>query len=52
VLEIVHDRTFSGADVFSVTVEVTVQTADQAQVDSLRKRLLDDGFAVSSASGC
>jgi len=52
VLEIVHDRTFSGADVFSVTVEVTVQTADQAQVDSLQKRLLDDGFAVSPASGC
>ena len=52
VLEIVHDRTFSGADVFSVTVDVTVQTADQAQVDSLRQRLLDDGFVVSSASGC
>jgi len=52
ILEIVHDRTFSGADVFSVTVEVTVQTADQAQVDSLQKRLLDDGFAVSPASGC
>jgi threonine dehydratase len=52
VLEIVHDRTFSGADVFSVTVEVTVQTADQAQVDALRKRLLDDGFVVSPASGC
>jgi threonine dehydratase len=52
VLEIVHDRTFSGADVFSVTVEVTVQTADQAQVDALRKHLLDDGFVVSPASGC
>ncbi len=52
VLEIVHDRTFSGADVFSVTVEVTVQTADQAQVDSLRERLLDDGFAVSPAPEC
>jgi hypothetical protein len=52
VLEIVHDRTFSGADVFSVTVDVTVQTADQAQVDSLRQHLLDDGFVVSSASGC
>lgn len=51
VLEIVHDRTFSGADVFSVTVDVTVQTADQAQVDALRKRLLDDGFVVSPASG-
>jgi len=52
VLEIVHDRTFSGADVFSVTVEVTVQTADHAQVDSLQKRLLDDGFAVAPAPGC
>ena len=51
VLEIVHDRTFSGADVFSVTVDVTVQTADQAQVDALRTRLLDDGFVVSPASG-
>lgn len=52
VLEILHDRTFSGADVFSVTVEVTVQTADQAQIDALRKRLLDDGFGVSPASQC
>jgi threonine dehydratase len=50
VLEIVHDRTFSGADVFSVTVEVTVQTADQAHVAALRARLLDDGFEVASAS--
>lgn len=51
VLEIVHDRTFSGADVFSVTVEVTVQTADRTQVGALRQRLLDDGFEVSAALG-
>ena len=46
VVEIVHDRTFSGADVFSVTVEVTVQTADHAQVASLRERLRGDGFEL------
>jgi len=52
VVEIVHDRTFSGADVFSVTVEVTVQTADHAQVASLRERLRGDGFELlPSAAG-
>jgi threonine dehydratase len=52
VLEIVHDRTFSGADVFSVTVEVTVQTADRAQVAALHERLLREGFEIVPAGGC
>jgi threonine dehydratase len=47
VLEVVHDRTFSGPDVFSVTVDVTVQTADRDHVAALRDRLLRDGFELS-----
>jgi len=47
VLEIVHDRTFSGPDVFSVTVDVTVQTADRAHVASLQKRLAEEGFVLT-----
>jgi threonine dehydratase len=52
VLEIVHDRTFSGADVFSVTVEVTVQTADRAAATALHERLLREGFDVAPATVC
>jgi len=48
ILEITHDRTFAGPDVFSVVVEVTVQTADHAHVATLRERLLLDGFAILS----
>ena len=45
VLEITHDRTFAGPDVFSVVVDVTVQTADHVHVAALRERLIHDGFA-------
>ena len=50
VKEIVHDRLFSGADIFSTTVEVTVETADRAHVNTLAKALRAEGFAVSAAS--
>lgn len=50
VKEIVHDRLFSGADIFSTTVEVTVETADRAHVNTLVERLRAEGFAVSAAS--
>ena len=48
VMEIVHDRSFSGPDVFSVMVIVTVETADRDQGIALRQRLSAAGFAVGS----
>ena len=50
VREIVHDRTFSGADVFSTGVEVTVETAGHDHVATLARALKADGFAVTSAT--
>ncbi|MFM8292560.1 MAG: pyridoxal-phosphate dependent enzyme, partial [Planctomycetia bacterium] len=46
VREIVHDRAFSGPDVFSTAVDVTVETADREHVAALAERLRADGFAV------
>jgi threonine dehydratase len=46
VREIVHDRAFSGPDVFSTAVEVTVETADREHVAALAERLRADGFTV------
>ncbi len=46
VREIVHDRAFSGPDVFSTAVEVTVETADRDHVVALSNRLRDEGFVV------
>ena len=46
VLEISHERTFAGPDVFSVVVGVTVQTSDHAHVAALRERLQRDGFTI------
>jgi threonine dehydratase len=48
VMEIVHDRSFSGPDVFSVMVIVTVETADRDQGIALRQRLSAAGFVVGS----
>ena len=50
VREIVHDRTFSGADVFSTGVEVTVETAGHDHVATLARALEAEGFAVTSAT--
>ncbi len=52
VLEINHDRAFSGPEVFSTTVEVTVETADQDHIDALNKQLHEAGFGVVPATGC
>jgi threonine dehydratase len=49
VREIVHDRAFSGADVFSTAVEVTVETAGHDHVAALAAALGADGFEVRSA---
>jgi len=46
VREIVHDRDFSGPDVFSASVTVTVDTADRDHVEALAARLEAEGFSV------
>ena len=46
VQEIVHDRAFSGPDVFVTSVEVTVETSDRDHVERLHKHLRTAGFAV------
>ena len=51
VQEIVHDRRFSGPDVFSTTVQVTVETADRGHVAALHERLRAEGFSVTPATG-
>jgi len=51
VREIVHDRAFSGADVFSTTVSVTVETADRDHVARLAAHLRSEGFAIASSTG-
>jgi threonine dehydratase len=51
VREIVHDRGFSGPDMFSTAVAVTVETADRDHIAALRERLLADGFAVAPSTG-
>ena len=44
VREIVHDRAFSGADVFSTGVEVTVETSGHDHVAALAAALHREGF--------
>jgi threonine dehydratase len=50
VQEIVHDRAFSGPDVFSTSVQVTVETADRDHVAALARRLEAEGFTVTPAT--
>jgi threonine dehydratase len=50
VQEIVHDRAFSGPDVFSTSVQVTVETADRDHVGALARRLEAEGFTVTPAT--
>jgi threonine dehydratase len=53
VQEIVHDRAFSGPDVFVTSVEVTVETSDRDHVVVLYDHLRTAGFVVvpSAAAG-
>ena len=44
--DISHDRAFSGPDVFSVRVMVTVQTSDHDQIVDLYQKLRAEGFSV------
>jgi threonine dehydratase len=46
VQEIVHDRAFSGPDVFVTSVEVTVETSDRDHVVALYDQLRAAGFSV------
>ena len=46
VQEIVHDRAFSGPDVFSTAVQVTVETADREHAEALFDRLRREGFVI------
>ena len=46
VQEIVHDRAFSGPDVFSTAVQVTVETADREHAEALFERLRTEGFTI------
>jgi threonine dehydratase len=46
VQEIVHDRAFSGPDVFVTSVEVTVETSDRDHVVALYEGLRAAGFSV------
>ncbi|MFO0424346.1 MAG: hypothetical protein ACK52C_11900 [Planctomycetia bacterium] len=41
-----HYREFSGPDVLSTSVQVTVETADRDHVAALARRLEAEGFAV------
>ncbi|MDA1040178.1 MAG: threonine ammonia-lyase [Planctomycetota bacterium] len=45
--EIRHERAFSGADVFTTTVEVTVETADREHIAALRDRLAAANFVIA-----
>lgn len=47
VREIVHDRAFSGPDVFSTSVAVTVETADRDHVAALAAQLGAAGFPIA-----
>ena len=50
VREILHDRAFSGPDVFSIAVEVTVETSDREHAAALIARLRDEGFEVTAVA--
>jgi threonine dehydratase len=44
--EILHDRSFSGPDVFSIAVQVTVETSGHDHARALLARLAAEGFEV------
>ena len=48
VREIVHDRAFSGPDVFSIAVEVTVETSDREHAAVVFGQLRAEGFDVTA----
>lgn len=50
VQQIVHDRTFSGPDVFSTSVEVTVDTSGRDHIRDLERQLVAAGFVVEPAA--
>jgi threonine dehydratase len=50
VREIMHDRAFSGPDVFSTGVEVTVETSGREHAAELFARLRAEGFPIEHAT--
>jgi len=50
VREIVHDRAFSGPDVFSIAVEVTVETSDREHAAVVFGQLRAEGFDVTAVT--
>ena len=46
ILDIEHDREFSGPDINAVNVLCTVETADRQQIAELYRRLQDDGVPI------
>ena len=51
VQEIVHERAFSGPDMFLASVEVTVETADRTHAAAVAEHLRQAGFTVVPAAG-
>jgi threonine dehydratase len=49
--DIVHERAFSGADVFAVHAICTVETRDHAHVTALHRALRKHGFPISIKGG-
>ena len=50
ILQIRHDRAFSPAPVGESLVELTLETAGREQIDSIKRRLTDAGYAVEEVT--
>jgi threonine dehydratase len=50
ILEITHDREFSGPDISAVNVLCTVETSDRQHIAELYRRLQDGGIPIKPAS--
>lgn len=46
IIDIAHDRAFSGEDVSSVVVHCVVETRDSDHIEGLRDRLASEGFEI------
>ncbi|HEX9420336.1 MAG TPA: ACT domain-containing protein, partial [Methylomirabilota bacterium] len=46
VLDITHDRTFSRARLGETAVELTLETSGREQIEAIKRRLREAGYAV------